>query len=96
MDYNPISEVEDFVLRNSSWNDTNSTFPPLEEEVNPYKEYVPTYLYSAALTLSGISVFLRMGFLLKLGLMSLSVIAHITIFTYMDFFRDYQGIYSDL
>ncbi|KAJ8924909.1 hypothetical protein NQ315_001066, partial [Exocentrus adspersus] len=53
-------------------------------------QYVPTYLYSSALVLAAISVFLRMGFLLKLSLMVLSVVAHILIYSYLKFFQDYH------
>nr|XP_015833065.1 PREDICTED: adenylate cyclase type 2 isoform X1 [Tribolium castaneum] len=51
----------------------------------------PTYLYSSALALAAISVFLRMGFILKLGLMVASVILHIFVYSYLDFFRDYHN-----
>ncbi|XP_030760743.1 adenylate cyclase type 2-like [Sitophilus oryzae] len=54
-------------------------------------QYVPTYLYSSALVLAAISVFLRMGFLLKLCLMTLSVSSHIIIYSYLDFFQIYHN-----
>ena len=47
-----------------------------------------TYLYSSVLSLAAISVFLRMGFLLKLCLMVASVIIHIILYRYMDLFND--------
>uniref|UniRef100_A0AAR5NYU8 adenylate cyclase n=2 Tax=Dendroctonus ponderosae TaxID=77166 RepID=A0AAR5NYU8_DENPD len=54
--------------------------------------YVPTYLYSSALVLAGISVFLRIGFLLKLSLMMVSVVVHIVIYSYLDFFQEYHAL----
>ncbi|XP_076272427.1 adenylate cyclase type 2-like isoform X2 [Rhynchophorus ferrugineus] len=56
-----------------------------------FMEYVPTYLYSSALVLAAISVFLRMGFLLKFCLMVVSVVAHIVIYSYLDFFQIYHN-----
>lgn len=59
--------------------------------------YLQTYLYSSALVLAAISVFLRMGFLLKLCLMVISVVVHILIYSYLDFFQEYhdQDIHDD-
>ncbi|ERL86547.1 hypothetical protein D910_03954 [Dendroctonus ponderosae] len=54
--------------------------------------YVPTYLYSSALVLAAISVFLRIGFLLKLSLMMVSVVVHIVIYSYLDFFQEYHAL----
>lgn len=54
-----------------------------------------TYLYSSALVLAAISIFLRMGFLLKLSLMVVSVITHIVIYSYLEFFQDYHDAHDD-
>ncbi|XP_066155288.1 adenylate cyclase type 2 isoform X2 [Euwallacea fornicatus] len=54
--------------------------------------YVPTYLYSSALVLAAISVFLRIGFLLKFILMVISVASHILIYSYLDFFQEYHAL----
>ncbi|XP_044748123.1 adenylate cyclase type 2 [Coccinella septempunctata] len=58
-------------------------------------EYVPTYLYSSALVLAAISVFLRMGFILKLCLMVASLVTHIVIYSYLEFFQVYHNIVFD-
>ncbi|XP_068892631.1 adenylate cyclase type 2-like isoform X5 [Tenebrio molitor] len=75
-------------------NETNGTASALTDEmdVDTYTmEYVPTYLYNSALALAAISVFLRMGFILKLLLMVASVIIHIVLYSYMEFFKDYHN-----
>ncbi|KAF5269880.1 hypothetical protein FQR65_LT05678 [Abscondita terminalis] len=55
-------------------------------------DFVPTYLYSSVLSLTCIWVFLRMGFLLKLALMILSTIIHISIFSQVDIFQNYHDV----
>ncbi|XP_017783531.1 PREDICTED: adenylate cyclase type 2 isoform X3 [Nicrophorus vespilloides] len=83
VDYNPtISEME------------NST-STVEDVEAPIIEYVPTYLYSSALSLAAISVFLRMGFLLKLVLMVATATCHISIYSYLEFFQDYHDAHDD-
>ncbi|XP_063915135.1 adenylate cyclase type 2 isoform X2 [Zophobas morio] len=83
VDYQPvlIPVASEGVVRK---NGTNAT----EEEGEHSMETLPTYLYSSVLSLAAISVFLRMGFLLKLCLMVASVIIHIILYRYMDLFND--------
>lgn len=77
-----------------NYTEINATLKDIVLE-NPIVEYVPTYLYSSALVLAAISVFLRMGFLLKLSLMVVSVITHIVIYSYLEFFQDYHDAHDD-
>lgn len=65
--------------------------------INYAKHPFQTYLYSSALVLAAISVFLRIGFLLKLVLMVTSVVVHILIYSYLDFFQEYhaQDVHDD-
>lgn len=51
--------------------------------------FLQTYVYSSALSLAVVSVFLRIGFLLKLGLMVLTVASHVYVFHTLDFFRGF-------
>ncbi|XP_018574325.1 adenylate cyclase type 2 isoform X2 [Anoplophora glabripennis] len=67
----------------------------IENTTDPVVQYVPTYLYSSALVLAAISVFLRMGFILKLTLMVISVVTHIVIYSYLEFFQDYHDAHDD-
>lgn len=46
-----------------------------------------TYTYSSALSLAAISVFLRIGFLLKLGLMVITVASHFYVYHTLNFFK---------
>ncbi|XP_060535203.1 adenylate cyclase type 2-like isoform X2 [Cylas formicarius] len=68
----------------------NISFNYVEDDITNL-QYVPTYLYSSALVLAAISVFLRMGFLLKFCLMLTSVVTHIVIYSYLDFFQNYHA-----
>ncbi|XP_044269032.1 adenylate cyclase type 2 isoform X4 [Tribolium madens] len=95
VDYDPepltATMREVHVEKNGSVID-NRTLSTLINEFNAEIYSIgPTYLYSSALALAAISVFLRMGFILKLGLMVSSVIIHIFIYSYLDFFRDYHN-----
>ncbi|KAL3275215.1 hypothetical protein HHI36_019984 [Cryptolaemus montrouzieri] len=109
VDYIPVNQQEmqytEF-LSNGSYNNSlelqfqNDSLPLfLVEDVEiidaPIVEYVPTYLYSSAMVLAAISVFLRMGFLLKLGLMVASLVTHIVIYSYLDFFQVYHNVIFD-
>ncbi|XP_018332829.1 adenylate cyclase type 2 [Agrilus planipennis] len=49
-----------------------------------------TYLYSSALALTAISVFLKMDFLLKLFLMVVSTTVHIGLYSYLKLFNSYD------
>nr|XP_023018881.1 adenylate cyclase type 2-like [Leptinotarsa decemlineata] len=88
-------------LGNISDSETNVTSKEQEPFVYTFNttemvvQYVPTYLYSSALVLAAISVFLRMGFLLKLVLMITSVISHTVIYSYLQFFQDYHDVHDD-
>ncbi|XP_022914223.2 adenylate cyclase type 2-like isoform X2 [Onthophagus taurus] len=89
VDYSPeeLFNVNGSIVSNKNLNITFSD--------NPVLEYVPTYLYGSAMTLAAISVFLRIGFLLKLGLMLTSIICHIIIYSYYEFFQDYHDVHDD-
>ncbi|XP_026733565.1 adenylate cyclase type 2-like isoform X2 [Trichoplusia ni] len=68
--------TEDFVISNLQiYNDVDSA---------------PSYLYSSVLTLASISVFLRVGFVLKLVLMCVTLITHIALFASAELFYEYQ------
>ncbi|XP_024080828.1 adenylate cyclase type 2 isoform X2 [Cimex lectularius] len=56
---------------------------------------VPSYLYSSMLSLAVVSVFLRIGFILKLFLMIIVGGAHYAIFTNSELFRSYFETYND-
>ncbi|XP_072382588.1 adenylate cyclase type 2-like isoform X2 [Diabrotica undecimpunctata] len=107
VDYNPeipipvplsTTEIPEVDKGNSTqtWNFT-SIIPTTAEDIPDIivVQYVPTYLYSSALVLAAISVFLRMGFLLKLLLMVLSVVVHILIYSYLEFFQEYHDVHDD-
>ncbi|CAB3259559.1 unnamed protein product [Arctia plantaginis] len=53
-------------------------------------DIVPSYLYSSVLTLASISVFLRVGFVLKLVLMIVTLVTHISLFASAQLFSEYQ------
>ncbi|XP_072947649.1 adenylate cyclase type 2 isoform X2 [Epargyreus clarus] len=72
-------------------NSTNNTGVPIMVDV----ESAPSYLYSSVLTLASISVFLRVGFVLKLVLMLLTLTTHITLFASVELFNQYQHIDMD-
>ncbi|XP_063827989.1 adenylate cyclase type 2-like [Ostrinia nubilalis] len=54
----------------------------------------PSYLYSSVITLACISVFLRVGFVLKLVLMCATLATHISMFAASDLFDHYHGLES--
>ncbi|XP_041987378.1 adenylate cyclase type 2 isoform X2 [Aricia agestis] len=70
---------------NSSWNVTD-----VEISATIDVDSAPSYLYSSVLTLASISVFLRMGFVLKLVLMSATLVTHIALFASAELFVQYQ------
>ncbi|XP_050300810.1 adenylate cyclase type 2 isoform X2 [Anthonomus grandis grandis] len=100
VDYEPVNNptiVATTTQRIDNLNGTNSSNLTEPNITQIYYEseimkYVPTYLYSSALVLAAISVFLRMGFLLKLCLMVTSVIVHILIYSYLEFFQTYHAL----
>ncbi|XP_046660486.1 adenylate cyclase type 2 isoform X2 [Homalodisca vitripennis] len=55
----------------------------------------PAYLYSSAITLAAVSVFLRVGFVLKLGLMVASSVLHLTLYTADSLFDIYDFFHTD-
>ncbi|CAG9770971.1 unnamed protein product [Ceutorhynchus assimilis] len=101
VDYNPeqfpIKINTPITFRANNISNLTENVTILEDYMPEIVHYVPTYLYSSALVLAAISVFLRMGFLLKLCLMVISVAAHIIIYSYLDFFQEYhaQDIHDD-
>lgn len=50
---------------------------------------VPCYLYSSTITLAAISIFLQIGFLLKLGIMVISAVSHIALYSVHPAFKEY-------
>lgn len=46
-------------------------------------------MYSSTITLAAISVFLQIGFLLKLGIMVISAVSHIALYSVHPAFKDY-------
>ncbi|XP_068085089.1 adenylate cyclase type 2 [Anabrus simplex] len=56
---------------------------------------VPSYLYSSALSLAAISVFLRVGFILKLGLMLVTTAAHLVLYSTTPMFEQYYQQQED-
>ncbi|CAG9864467.1 unnamed protein product [Phyllotreta striolata] len=105
IDYNPIAPIpvpiasttvspEIMDEYNSSFYWNASTRTP-EDVAIVVVQYVPTYLYSSALVLAAISVFLRMGFLLKLSIMVLSAVSHVVIYSYLEFFQEYHDYHDD-
>ncbi|XP_046396288.1 adenylate cyclase type 2-like isoform X2 [Ischnura elegans] len=62
-------------------------------------ERVPTYLYSSVLALATVSVFLRVGFLLKLLVMATSMAAHLLLFHHLpaarSLFTRFYSIHDD-
>lgn len=66
------------------------------EFLYPDVEAAPSYLYSSVLTLASISVYLRVGFVLKLFLMLLSICFHIALFSTAAVFNYYHDKGGDL
>ncbi|KAK9730614.1 Adenylate and Guanylate cyclase catalytic domain [Popillia japonica] len=105
VDYEPlpnlVSNATSLILegRNASdygeINDPSNTTALMGDPENSIIEYVPTYLYGSAMSLCAISVYLRIGFLLKLGLMVASIISHIYVYSYLKFFQDYHDTHDD-
>ncbi|CAH0547419.1 unnamed protein product [Brassicogethes aeneus] len=92
----PYNKTDWAATNISAFNGTNLTFSvDLPEIIPPIVHYVPTYLYSSALVLAAISVFLRLGFILKLFLMVTSLVIHILIYSYLEFFHDYHDQHDD-
>ncbi|KAL0822825.1 hypothetical protein ABMA28_004823 [Loxostege sticticalis] len=71
----------------SDYEQFNSSFPSVTPTLNFHKDdSAPSYLYSSVITLASISVFLRVGFVIKLVLMCLTLITHISMFAVSDLF----------
>ncbi|XP_075224793.1 adenylate cyclase type 2 Ac76E [Lycorma delicatula] len=58
-------------------------------------ETVPSYLYSSAISLAAISVFLRVGFILKLCLMLISASMHLALYSAHPLFESYFEFHKD-
>ncbi|CAH2039985.1 unnamed protein product, partial [Iphiclides podalirius] len=74
------------------WSTSNSS---ASENITGVPLYVdvdsaPTFIYSSVLTLASISVFLRVGFVMKLVLMILTLVTHIALFASAELFNQYQ------
>ncbi|XP_052741648.1 adenylate cyclase type 2-like isoform X3 [Bicyclus anynana] len=82
-----IEDVPAGASSNISWNDTDIiSLTSIHIDV----DYAPSYLYSSVLTLASISVFLQMSFVLKLVMMLLTLILHISLFATADLFSRFQ------
>ncbi|CAH0729470.1 unnamed protein product, partial [Brenthis ino] len=82
-----IQDFPEDLNNSSSWNATSAPRIPIYLDVDS----APSYLYSSVLTLASISVFLRLGFVLKLFLMIGTLIGHITLFSSAELFSQYQN-----
>ncbi|XP_039755318.1 adenylate cyclase type 2 isoform X2 [Pararge aegeria] len=87
-----IQDLSDNSSVNSSWNVTNITELLAHDDG---VDFAPSYLYSSVLTLASISVFLRVSFVLKLIMMLLTLILHITLFATADLFSQFQKLDVD-
>ncbi|XP_050680922.1 adenylate cyclase type 2 isoform X2 [Leptidea sinapis] len=81
-----IQEFPSEVWSRDYTNMTNATGIPIHIDV----ESAPSYLYSSVLTLASISVFLRIGFVLKLLFMIATLVTHISLFASAELFSQYQ------
>ncbi|CAG4939561.1 unnamed protein product [Parnassius apollo] len=82
-----IQEFPEQVWSTSNSSDSeNITGVPIFADVDS----APTFIYSSVLTLASISVFLRVGFVLKLFLMILTLVSHIALFASAELFNQYQ------
>lgn len=72
---------------------------PLSSEASPiddsFVDSVPSYLYSSVLSLATISVFLRVGFLLKLALMLTVTIFHLALYSGLHMVPNYYSKQHD-
>nr|XP_037869614.1 adenylate cyclase type 2 isoform X4 [Bombyx mori] len=68
----------------------NISAAPVEElaRLNQF-DSAPSYVYSSVFTLASISVFLRIGYVLKLLMMCITLAAHITLFVSAEVFSEY-------
>ncbi|KAJ0178523.1 hypothetical protein K1T71_006346 [Dendrolimus kikuchii] len=75
-----------------NFNSTSDLGDPNLIELHFYKniDAAPSYLYSSVLTLASISVFLRVGFVLKFVLMCFTLVFHITLFASAEIFDYYH------
>lgn len=87
----------------SSWSSSNNTTnfqlnsTQSSEEMQNLQlmEIAPAYLYSSAITLAIISVFLRVGFILKLGLMTVSAVTHLILYSTHELFHLFYDFHPD-
>nr|XP_034831481.1 adenylate cyclase type 2-like [Maniola hyperantus] len=83
----------DIAIRNSTWNATEIVDLPVIGIIDV--DYAPSYLYSSVLTLASISVFLRVSFVLKLVMMVVTLILHISLFATAEVFSRFQTMDYD-
>ncbi|RVE46178.1 hypothetical protein evm_009182 [Chilo suppressalis] len=87
-----VDDISIMETRNISdrWNSTDDALYSTASDVSP------SYLYSSVLTLASISVFFRVGFVLKLVMMAATLIAHITLYARADIHYQEAGEFSML
>ncbi|KAJ2944167.1 hypothetical protein O0L34_g18138 [Tuta absoluta] len=68
----------------------NESFVQSEIDYSYNVDSAPSYLYSSVLTLASISVFLRVGFVLKWFLMCVTLVTHISLFATDKLFSQYH------
>ncbi|KAJ9592331.1 hypothetical protein L9F63_001151, partial [Diploptera punctata] len=90
-------DSEDMTLPSMLNNGTSHL--PLTSEATPIEDSfvgsVPSYLYSSVLSLATISVFLRVGFLLKLALMLTVTVFHLTLYSGLHMVPSYYSKQHD-
>nr|CAD7431196.1 unnamed protein product [Timema monikensis] len=82
----PISSIE---YNSTSTGEESSMLITLEDAT--FLSTCPAYLYSTALSLTLVSVFLRVGFLLKMSLMMASLVIHSAIYINLSQFQKYYN-----
>uniref|UniRef100_A0A1B6C545 adenylate cyclase n=2 Tax=Clastoptera arizonana TaxID=38151 RepID=A0A1B6C545_9HEMI len=89
IDFEKLDEFASKSLEDqSNTTERNITHIIFEEGISPLKS-APAFLYSTSISIAAISVFLRVGFILKLGLMILTAIIHIITYSTHAFFEFY-------
>ncbi|XP_049861378.1 adenylate cyclase type 2 [Schistocerca gregaria] len=85
----PALQLLAAVNSSANWTDVaaEDPWPVLGAALTP--DAVPSYLYSSALSLCAVSVFLRAGFLLKLLFMVATAAAHLALYSSIDAFHLY-------
>ncbi|EEB14364.1 adenylate cyclase, putative [Pediculus humanus corporis] len=78
------------LLKDLNWTkDLQINFSDGDGDYDESNNLAPCYLFSSTLTLASISVFLKLGFMLKFSLMAFTSIIHIILYTNQPFFHYY-------